>query len=396
MCGRGIIISFQLFIENDTMRIVYVFTSLAVGGAERQGLALAERMARRGHVAILLALKPSLPEELKTLLPIVHLGMGKSPFSLIRATIEAGCFLRAFHPDLIHSHSFHANLIARLLRPFVPGCAVVSTVHSVYEGAWPRMVAYRLTDWLSRRTVAVSEAAAHRFVRLLAVSRAKCLVVSNGIDTAEFAPSMERGWRMRTEMGMGAEFLWLAVGRVAPAKDHPNLLQAFAQLSATRPEAQLWVAGETKGAGFEHLTVLAEQLGVSGRVRWLGLRRDVAALFDAADGFVLSSAWEGMPLVVGEAMAMEKLVVATDVGGVRELLADNGLLVPPRNPDALAAAMLEAMRKPDVVRQALGCMARERIVAAFSMDARADEWEALYAELLHRASGSDAEPMVLL
>jgi len=89
-----------------------------------------------------------------------------------------------------------------------------------------------------------------------------------------------------------------------------------------------------------------------------------------------------MPLAVGEAMAMEKPVVATDVGGVHELLGECGILAPPRNPEALAAAMLEVMRKPEVVRQSWGYAARERIVAHFSMEAKADQWEALYQSLL--------------
>jgi glycosyltransferase involved in cell wall biosynthesis len=118
----------------------------------------------------------------------------------------------------------------------------------------------------------------------------------------------------------------------------------------------------------------------------------MAALLDAADGFVQASAWEGMPLAVGEALAMEKTVVATDVGGVRELVGESGLLVPSRNPDALAAVMREVMRKPEVVRQSLGCAARERIVAHFRMEAKADEWEALYRSLLVRPPGSSAEP----
>jgi glycosyltransferase involved in cell wall biosynthesis len=106
------------------------------------------------------------------------------------------------------------------------------------------------------------------------------------------------------------------------------------------------------------------------------------ALLDAADGFVLSSAWEGMPLAVGEAMAMEKPVVATDVGGVRELLGEAGVIVPSRDSNALAGAMLELMRRTPEDRHVLGCQARERIVSNFSMDARADEWEAQYRRLL--------------
>jgi glycosyltransferase involved in cell wall biosynthesis len=369
-------------IESGAMRIVYVLNSLTIGGAERQGLALAERMARRGHTVALLVLKPRLPDELITALPVVHLGMKKSPLSLIRSIAEAGFFLQAFRPDLLHSHSFHANLVARLLKLFVPGCVVLSTVHSVYEGPWHRMVAYRLTDGLSRRTIAVSQAAANRFVRLWAIPRPKCLVLTNGIDCGEFVPSLERRLRMRAEMAANGDFIWLATGRLTPAKDYPNLLRAFAQLLPFRPDARLWVVGETAGAQFRHLTALASRLNISDQVRWLGVRRDMPALLDAADGFVLSSAWEGMPLAVGEAMAMEKPVVATDAGGVHELVGECGLLTPIRNPDALAAAMLEVMRKPEVVRQAWGYAARERIVAHFSMDAKADEWEALYLSLL--------------
>jgi glycosyltransferase involved in cell wall biosynthesis len=113
-------------------------------------------------------------------------------------------------------------------------------------------------------------------------------------------------------------------------------------------------------------------------IRWLGLRRDVPALLDAADGFVLSSAWEGMPLAVGEAMAMEKPVVATNVGGVRELVGEAGIIVSAKSPESLAGAMLGLMRSTPEALSALGRQARERIVNNFSMDARADEWEALY------------------
>jgi len=364
------------------MRIVYVFNSLAIGGAERQGLALAERMAQRGHTVALLVLKPRLPDELIAAQPIVHLGMTRNPLSLIRSIAEAGFFLQAFRPDLLHSHSFHANLVARLLKLFVPGCVVLSTVHSVYEGPWHRMLAYRLTDGFSRRTIAVSQAAANRFVRLWAVPRPKCMVAANGIDAAEFVPSFERRLRMRADMAADPDFIWLAAGRLTPAKDYPNLLRAFAQIRLFRPDTCLWGAGDTAGAQFHRLAALASRLNVSDRVRWLGVRRDMPALLDAADGFVLSSAWEGMPLVVGEAMAMEKPVVVTDVGGVHELLGECGILTPPRNPEALAAAMLEVMRKPEVVRQSWGYAARERIVAQFGMDAKADEWEALYQSLL--------------
>jgi glycosyltransferase involved in cell wall biosynthesis len=181
-------------------------------------------------------------------------------------------------------------------------------------------------------------------------------------------------------MGVSGEFIWLMAGRIVAAKDYPNLLNAFALVRASVPSTCLWIAGEAVGAGSAAGQVLAVDSGDS--VRWLGLRRDMPALLDAADGFVLASAWEGMPLAVGEAMAMEKPVVATDVGGVRELMGESGVIVPAKNPEGLAEAMLKMMRKTDEERRRLGQAARKRIVAHFSMDAKADEWEALYRKTL--------------
>jgi glycosyltransferase involved in cell wall biosynthesis len=189
---------------------------------------------------------------------------------------------------------------------------------------------------------------------------------------------------MREEMGAGDEFIWITAGRLAPAKDYPNLLRAFALVTKSHALTQLWVAGEGDADEVSQLTALAEELGSRGRVRWLGLRRDMPALLDAADGFVLGSAWEGMPLALGEAMAMEKPVVATDVGGVREMAGDAGAIVPSKDPESLSKAMLELMRSTAAARAALGRSGRERIQSRFSIDAKADEWEPLYRALLEK------------
>jgi glycosyltransferase involved in cell wall biosynthesis len=365
------------------MRLVYVLTSLGMGGAERVVLALASRMAQRGHSVALLVLRPPVAEQWPTTLPVIHLEMRRNPISVLTGMMRARRFLRDFHPDMVHSHSFHANIVARLLKGQAPA-QVISTVHNVYEGSWLRMLAYRLTDSLSRCTTAVSQAAADRFVRLKAVPRHKCVVLTNGIDTSEFAPSADRRERTRAEMGANTQFIWLAAGRIVPAKDFPNLLRAFSRVRATHPETQLWVAGEASEPEFSTVRDLAAELALQDSVRWLGLRRDLPALLDAADGFVLGSAWEGMPLVVGEAMAMEKPVVATDVGGVRELVGDAGMVVPSRDAVALARAMLDQMQSSAEDRRALGLAARARSQGHFSMETKADEWEALYRTILDR------------
>jgi glycosyltransferase involved in cell wall biosynthesis len=368
------------------MRIAYMLTSLGMGGAERQVVALAERMAARRHSVLLLVLRERQQEEWPTNLKVIYLNMHKAPFSLLAGLARARRHLRAFRPDLVHSHTYPANMAARLLRLTGATPATLSTIHNVYEGRWPRMLTYRFTDFLCIRTTAVSEVAARRYIRLKAVPQRKFTVLTNAIDTVEFAPNSERRSTTRTQLDAGDNFIWLAAGRIAPAKDFPNLLQAFAEVHRAEPQTQLWIAGETLDEQLKPMSqvAFAGKHGMMDNVRWLGLRRDMPALLDAADAFVLASAWEGMPLVIGEAMAMERPLVATDVGGVRELIGDTGALIPAQHPAALAEAMLAMMRTPVEVRRAQGLAARRRIATSFSMDARADEWDAFYRSLLAR------------
>src|ERR1035441_2698299 len=131
------------------MRIAYVLTSLGMGGAERQVVALAERMKARGHAVSLVVLRERQAEEWPTTVDLCRIDMRKTPASLLAGLWRASRFLRAFRPDLIHSHSFPANMAARLLSP-CSAAPLLCTVHNVYEGAWTRMLAYRLTDPLSR------------------------------------------------------------------------------------------------------------------------------------------------------------------------------------------------------------------------------------------------------
>jgi glycosyltransferase involved in cell wall biosynthesis len=364
------------------MRIVYLLNSLGVGGAERQALGIAERMAGCGHEVAILTLRNRVPEEWKTYLAVHRLNMRRSAPSFAAGLLPARRFLCGFRPDLIHSHSFHANIFARLLKVLYPRAAVVSTIHTEWERGWGRMSACRMTDALACKTAFVSQAAADRFVRLGVVPIRKCAVIPNGIDAAGFTPDTSRREAVRARMEAKSAFVWLAAGRIVPAKDYPNLLRAFAILQRSRSEARLWIAGEPVGAEGAGVAALAEELGLGRAVRFLGLRRDLPELLDAADGFVMSSAWEGMPLALAEAMAMEKNVVAIDVGGVRELVGECGLMVAPRDAAALAAAMARVMEEPIGVRVSQGRAARRRMVEKFDIEQRVSEWKALYDEAL--------------
>lgn len=364
------------------MRIVYVLTTLAMGGTERQVLAIAGRMAASGHAVALLVLKPGENDDCAIDLDVIHLDIGKNATSPVAGLRRGVAFLRAFRPDVVHSHNFHGNMLARLMRLFYRPAKLIATIHNVYEGGRARTLAYRMSDRLADLTTAVSAAVAERFVGLKAAPKQKCVVLTNGIETGEFVPDEKRRTEMRAQIGAADEFVWLSVGRITAAKDLPNLLQAFGNARRVLPRMQLWIAGGAPASGKKSYAAIAMPHGAKDHVRWLGRRRDVAALLDAADGFVLGSAWEGMPLALGEAMAMEKPVVATDVGGVRELVGEAGVLVPAKNATALSEAMLAVMERSPEERAAMGRAARERVLQNFRMDAKADEWEALYRSLL--------------
>jgi glycosyltransferase involved in cell wall biosynthesis len=369
------------------MRIAYILTSLAVGGAERQVVWLAQHMAQSGHVVQLIVLLPrgesdwdvqSGPAASHGALEVVYLGMRRSPWHALRGLRRGTWTLRRFRPDILHTHNFHGNLAGRLLG-LLCHVPVVSTIHNVYEGGLRRMLAYRFTDALSRRTIAVSEAARDRYVRLRAVAERKAGVIANGIETAEFVPDPERRKATRAAMGVTEEdFVWISVGRLIQAKDYPNLLRAFAQIMISGAKVELWIAGYGDAVYEAELRAFAQKLGIEAQVRWLGSRRDIPALLDAADGFVLSSAWEGMPLALGEAMAMRKLVVATDVGGVREMMGDTGGLVRAGDSGLLADTMGRMMVLSDIDKARIGEAARVRVLERFSMEAKAREWEEVY------------------
>ncbi len=229
------------------MRILYLLTSLGIGGAEKQVVSLAERMAAKGHAVALIVLKHA-DEEWPSKLPVLRLNIRKTPLGILRGLRFAKSFVTLFRPDILHSHTFPANLFTRLLRMMLRGQGavprVINTIHNVQEGGWHRMLLYRITDPMADQITAVSAAAAERFVRLRSVPAGKMRVLTNGIDTEAFTPDRARRKRTRAEMLAEDDFIWLAVGRLAPAKDYPNLLRAFAQLRTTYPGSSLWIAGE--------------------------------------------------------------------------------------------------------------------------------------------------------
>jgi glycosyltransferase involved in cell wall biosynthesis len=373
------------------MRILILSTSMGMGGADQQILILARSMRARGHDVRIVALTPLGPMGLEAQregIPTESLELRRNAGDLPRIA-RLVRMIREWRPDILHTHMVHANLLGRAVRPLAPVGALVSTIHSISDGGRLRMAGYRLTNGLVDRVTIISRLAADRYVKIGAVPVARLEVIPNTVDLERFRPSSEARIAIRKELGVGDEFVWLAVGRFQPAKDYPTMIAAFARV-ARSSTSRLILVGQGPLRG--EVETLSRAEGIEERVRFLGVRRDVPDLMSGADGYVLSSAWEGMPVVLLEAAAVGLPIVATRVGGVAEVVEDRvtGSLVQPGDPAALATAMqgVEALTPEE--RLAMGKRGRALVQERYSTDSVMAMWERLYAGLRSASSaGAD-------
>lgn len=230
--------------------------------------------------------------------------------------------------------------------------------------------------------VGISAAVSQHAVRWLGVDPAKVRTIHSGIPTDRFLPAGPDRETLRRQLGLDpAGMLVVCVASLTPQKGHETLLQAAAELRHRRPAMQYLLVGS--GPLLASLEQLAQQLGIADRVRFFGPRRDVAQILAASDIFALASNWEGFGLVVAEAGSTGLPVVASAVGGIPEIVEDGktGLLVPPGNPQALAAALERLAARPEEAR-ALGAAGRARIIEQFDIQLCADRHAALYRSVL--------------
>ena len=359
-----------------------------IGGAEQQAISLAKGLQRRGwrvSVVVLSGTGGAAAKELEHAdIAFLSLEMRKG-LADPRGWLRFHSWLRREQPDVLHAHLPHAAWLARWSRLAAPVPLVVDTLHSSATGTAGRHFGYRCSRWLTDHVTAVSQATAASHLTAGMVSEPKLSVVWNGIDMHRWQPDARARLEAREELGVKNDFLWLAVGRLEGVKDYPCLLRA---MTRTPECARLLVLGAGPQEG--RLRELAEWLGLKQRVRFAGFEPNVARWMRAADGFVLSSRYEGLPMVLLEAGACGVPVVATDVPGTREVVVDGetGWLTPASNTQELAATMTRLMRLSPDARLAMGERARTHVARNFSMEAALDHWERLYANLLEWKSAA--------
>jgi len=321
-------------------------------------------------------------------LPVISLGVSNI-FNAFIGLFRLICFIKANKVQVVHSHMVHANIVSRIARLFYYFPALISTIHNYEEkgrkktARW-RELAYRLTDPLCDLTTQVSRSGLAKYVALKAVPESKIAYMPNGIEVSYYDVDRDRSNQVKKELGLADHRVFLAAGSLTPQKDYSNMLKAFSMFRAKAPNVVLVIAGI--GPLESELKELSRKLDLTDAIHFLGLRNDINILMNMADVFVMSSAWEGMPIVLLEAAASKLPIVATDVGGNRDLVLDgeSGFIVPPENPKALAKGMIALNEMQREERELMGVKGYEYVKEHYDLERITKEWEEIYHNLLVR------------
>jgi glycosyltransferase involved in cell wall biosynthesis len=364
--------------------VAFIVTRLELAGAEKQLVQIAIGLQERGWQVSVLSMLPPIAYEQelrKKGVTVATLGMERgsaNPTYLFKA---ANIF-RQWKPKVLCTFNYHADVLGRFAGKLAGVPVITSSIRNENFGGGLRDALIKYTNFLAPQMTTNSTLAAKSLIGRGLVAEKNMRVIPNGIRLEPYAFNAKAREAFRAEWAItGDEFVWLAVGRLEEQKDFKTLLQAFSKLFSGR----LLVAGE--GPMLGELKTDANNLGLKERVRFLGLRKDIPLVLSAADAFVLSSAWEGLPNVVMEALAAAKPVVATDVGGVRELVEENksGFIVPAKSPDLLAAAMQKLMMLLPTQRTDMGRYGFEHVKKMYSLESVTTQWEEFFTSLISRS-----------
>lgn len=367
------------------MRVAQMIDSLAVGGTQRMQRLMAEVFAEYELPLTVISLSSDehetyVGEVVSTGAAVVHF---PAPTLLHVPRLWALIrFLRRERFDLLHCHLAYANVVGAIAGLF-SGTPVIASFRS--EQIPPELynpVREWIENLLLRFAVARIMANGHAVAagNQQRVGRRKIDVLLNALEGEPVRLTAPEREAVRAELvGNASGPLLLAVGRMTPAKGYPDLLAAFKLVVQHVPSARLVIVGD--GETMAGVRALRARLALEDAVVLAGTRKDVPRLLAAADGFVNASNREGTSVAILEAMAAGLPIVATEVGETSRLLADGcGWVVPARDPERLAAAVVDMLSNPGEARER-GQAARQRVLTDFTVAAWTRQLMALYAEV---------------
>ncbi len=290
--------------------------------------------------------------------------------------------------DVLHTHSNRPNVIGRMAGTLCrsSGLRIVAHYHNQYDDKWerdPAMLAFeRRLAHTTDAMIAVSESVRQHVAANIGVPSSRLDVIGNGVDAAAFASGDRSSARAVLGVDDGLLLVGL-VGRITEQKGQEDFVAAALRLCAVRGDVQFWMVGFAEDhALHQRLLQVVTDAGMAARIRFLGNRDDMARIYAALDLVVAPSRWEGFGIMLIEAMAAGRAIVASDTGAIPEIVRDGetAVLVPPRDVDALVAAMDALLRDP--ARRALLGAAGRRRGREFGWGAVTEKVAAVYERIL--------------
>jgi glycosyltransferase involved in cell wall biosynthesis len=363
------------------MRIVHVVENLNRGGLERVVIDLIEQQQIRGHECSVICLfEPGrLAPEIEKLGVSLIACEKRAGFDM-SALLKMRSAISAYGPEVVHTHNAVAHYYAVLAGLFLGGKRI-NTRHGManHPFSWKREIIYRASMFFTDMAAVVCDRARENFLKYRILPRAKAVTIYNGIPVERFATrNAAARQKLLNEAGWPQAVVVLGkVARLNPPKDHNMLLQAMALIRAAQSNARLMLIGDGPLRG--ELELLSQKLNLTDVVCFLGDRSDVAQLLPGFDVFVMSSTTEGYSISLLEACACALPIVATDVGGNREIVVNgtNGYLVPAKSPGKFAEAALSLIRDTSA-RVEIGVRNRKYAEEIGSVKAMADRYDLLY------------------
>ncbi len=379
------------------VRVLRVIARLNVGGPAWNAVLLTSGTRARYPTLLAVGSTGSHEADMSPLaqqhgVPLTRIsGLGREVRLLgdLRAFWSLWRLCRRLRPEIIHTHTAKAGTLGRLAA-WLAGVPIrVHTFHGhVFRGYFGRLrtavyiVIERLLARMTTRIIAISDRQANELRHYLKVSRDKIAVIPLGFDLHRFvaADASAARHRFRERLGAGNRIVITMVGRLTAIKNHRLALQAFARVASSRPDVMLALVGGGEEESVLHR--LSERLGIQDRVRFAGWWTDLEAVYYGSDIIALSSDNEGTPVCLIEALACKRPVVATNVGGVADVLQDGrlGSLTPMGDLDAFANALTRMLDPAERTRSV--SLAQESVVARYDVSRLIRDVENLYDRLL--------------